>query len=576
MSTIVRLRMIRRQMADGTNKRTREHKHELDYAHEQRLVLISPLPHSHMPCDVELEENVSSQNHAGQQIYQKEESQTHSQTTTIPDDQDQCEQSNQHCDQNTEDNVPRIFKTEDDNTVNNINNTRRIKDALARARSHRRSTSKRDIDHSEIGIDIGKCGGENFGERVLKSCFQSSSITCSSVIATGASTISVGSVGSSCRSNSSHVSEDENAIEDDDEITTTTSVSWATGDGKEIDDDGVSQLANMTKLEAKLAGSSSKATSHRDTRKVFSNEEALSKCVNHGMITPILNRDDSLISLDGNDGAVLSLNERILNQMSVDSSFDDYSVEELVMVIGGKSNEKEHDDLQVLEHASQIKLHVYDLVADDTQLDLWGCHFPLGQVFNAFNSSLHSIGTGAYHVGLEINGIEYAYGANNTKGLTGIFTCMPKCSPGYQYRTTIDFGNRVVMKQLSKTKRGFKVVVDGQEIVREMATEYLGTDYDLLRKNCCTFAHDVCIRLGIGKDEIPSWFHNLAAAGAITQDAANYTLAPITQLFAGKDLDKFTDYLNETALNDKPEAIQDGLTEDKEDHDFIADTAYQY
>jgi hypothetical protein len=56
-----------------------------------------------------------------------------------------------------------------------------------------------------------------------------------------------------------------------------------------------------------------------------------------------------------------------------------------------------------LRRTNAVKLHVYDLVAYDTQLDLWGCHFPLGQCFNALNSSLHSIGTGAYHVGVEVS-----------------------------------------------------------------------------------------------------------------------------------------------------------------------------
>jgi len=234
---------------------------------------------------------------------------------------------------------------------------------------------------------------------------------------------------------------------------------------------------------------------------------------------------------------------------------------------------------QLLEvrQRSRIKLNVYDLIADDTKLDLWGCHFPLGQVFNAVNSSLHSIGTGAYHVGLEINGIEYAYGANKTKGLTGIYTCMPKCSPGYQFRTTIDFGNRLVRRRKISNSGNQKCeVVDGRQIVRGMATEYLGTDYDLLRKNCCTFAHDGCIRLGISEEEIPSWFHNLAAVGAVTQDATHSTLAPITQLFSSNELDKFADYLNETSLNDRLDAIENGPSEDRPDYEYVADTAYQY
>lgn len=209
--------------------------------------------------------------------------------------------------------------------------------------------------------------------------------------------------------------------------------------------------------------------------------------------------------------------------------------------------------------SNRIRLHVYDLVSRDTHLDLWGCHFPLGHCFNVVNSSLHSIGTGAYHCGVEVNGVEYAYGANSTKGLTGVFTCMPKHSPGYQYRTTIDFGERCHAPKSSSTdvvKNEFPRHCDGREVVRAMASQYMGTDYDLLRKNCCTFAHDACIRLGVEEDEIPSWFHNLAATGAMTQDVANSTFAPLTNVFSSCELDKFAEYISETAFEDGFEVIE--------------------
>lgn len=52
---------------------------------------------------------------------------------------------------------------------------------------------------------------------------------------------------------------------------------------------------------------------------------------------------------------------------------------------------------------NRIKLHVYDLIAEETVMQLpWGCHFPIGQCFNAVNSGLHTLGTGAYHVGIEV------------------------------------------------------------------------------------------------------------------------------------------------------------------------------
>ena len=155
-----------------------------------------------------------------------------------------------------------------------------------------------------------------------------------------------------------------------------------------------------------------------------------------------------------------------------------------------------------------------------------------------------------------MNGVEYAYGSNDTRNTTGVFTCMPKHSPGYQYRSTIDFGERTLVRKMqvssdgadkkSKTGRNFDTSdgitaidrqIDGREVLREMAREYMGTDYDLLRKNCCTFAHDAAVRLGVREEEVPSWFRNLCRAGALTQDAAVSTMQPISQVFSACDCD---------------------------------------
>jgi hypothetical protein len=68
-----------------------------------------------------------------------------------------------------------------------------------------------------------------------------------------------------------------------------------------------------------------------------------------------------------------------------------------------------------------------------------------------------------------------------------------------------------------------------------MAAEYMGADYDLLRKNCVTFAHDACLRLGVNESEVPEWFRNLCVAGAAAQDAANSTMAPLTRVFSSCD-----------------------------------------
>ena len=74
-----------------------------------------------------------------------------------------------------------------------------------------------------------------------------------------------------------------------------------------------------------------------------------------------------------------------------------------------------------------------------------------------------------------------------------------------------------------------------------MAAEYKGSEYDLLRKNCVTFAHDACVRLGVKDSEVPEWFRNLCLAGAAAQDAAHSTMEPISKVFSSCDMEGLTE-----------------------------------
>jgi hypothetical protein len=63
--------------------------------------------------------------------------------------------------------------------------------------------------------------------------------------------------------------------------------------------------------------------------------------------------------------------------------------------------------------SNRIRLHIYDLIANETVMQLpWGCHFPIGQCFNAVNTGLHTLGTGAYHVGIEVSTNMYTWARN--------------------------------------------------------------------------------------------------------------------------------------------------------------------
>jgi hypothetical protein len=189
-------------------------------------------------------------------------------------------------------------------------------------------------------------------------------------------------------------------------------------------------------------------------------------------------------------------------------------------------------------YSNRVQLHVYDLIRSDSMVQLpWGCLCHIGKCFVNLNDTLHILGTGAYHVGIEINDVEYAYGATSTPHVSGVFSCAPRMSPGYQYRKTIDYGVRVVTNNRRSAEpqsdmQSTLYCMDGKQLMRQMSKEYMGIDYDILRKNCCTFAREALLRLGINDSEIPFWFRNLAESGAITQDLAIATVEPLVHVLS--------------------------------------------
>jgi PPPDE putative peptidase domain len=256
---------------------------------------------------------------------------------------------------------------------------------------------------------------------------------------------------------------------------------------------------------------------------------------------------------------------------------------------------------------NRIQLHIYDLIASDTLMQLpWGCICEIGKCFNDVNSALHELGTGAYHVGVDVNGVEYAFGATSVPGKSGVFSCIPKLSPGYQYRTSISFGNvplirtsyikttattardRVGDSTNKKNKKATTTLpaatqlrrideyVDGKVVIKEMATEYMGADYNILRRNCCTFAYEACVRLGIPADQIPSWFRNLAETGAYSQDIANSTIVePLKRVLSSttpspNDVFSFFADDNNSVLLMDDNHHKDARSMDKEGFEMIA------
>lgn len=115
------------------------------------------------------------------------------------------------------------------------------------------------------------------------------------------------------------------------------------------------------------------------------------------------------------------------------------------------------------------------------------------------NNYMYWFGLGIFHSGIEIDGIEYAFGAHDMP-TSGIFQVEPRCCPGFIFRRSILLGT------VEQSPTNIWDVLD------EMAAQYTGESYNLLTKNCNHFTNDVCVKL-TGRP-LPGWVNRLANLGA--------------------------------------------------------------
>ncbi|XP_039017842.1 deSI-like protein At4g17486 [Hibiscus syriacus] len=98
------------------------------------------------------------------------------------------------------------------------------------------------------------------------------------------------------------------------------------------------------------------------------------------------------------------------------------------------------------------------------------------------NGYAYWFGLGVYHSGVQVHGVEYAFGAHEYP-TTGIFEAEPKQCDGFTFRKSILIG---------KTELG---PADVRGVMEDLADEFKGNAYNLITKNCNHFCNDVCIRL---------------------------------------------------------------------------------
>eukprot|EP00747_Dinoflagellata_sp_TGD_P180955 gnl/TRDRNA2_/TRDRNA2_34276_c0_seq1.p1 gnl/TRDRNA2_/TRDRNA2_34276_c0~~gnl/TRDRNA2_/TRDRNA2_34276_c0_seq1.p1 ORF type:complete len:251 (-),score=34.99 gnl/TRDRNA2_/TRDRNA2_34276_c0_seq1:89-781(-) len=112
---------------------------------------------------------------------------------------------------------------------------------------------------------------------------------------------------------------------------------------------------------------------------------------------------------------------------------------------------------------------------------------------------------GVFHAGVEVHGLEWSYGFSESETVPGISCVEPGTDTRHRFRQSVKM-------------RPTKVPPDEIAIIiSDLLEEYPGDDYSLLRRNCCHFADDFLVRLGVGR--APAWVYRLARMGAKVQSA---------------------------------------------------------
>ncbi|EFJ49855.1 hypothetical protein VOLCADRAFT_73996 [Volvox carteri f. nagariensis] len=112
------------------------------------------------------------------------------------------------------------------------------------------------------------------------------------------------------------------------------------------------------------------------------------------------------------------------------------------------------------------------------------------------NNWTYWCGVGIFHSGVEVYGVEYAYGGHDYD-YSGVFATNPRDAPGQVvFRESIPMGETTMTQQ------------EIHHLVQRMGNEYKGNNYHLLQRNCNHFANDLCRQL-VGRDA-PSWINRLA------------------------------------------------------------------
>jgi hypothetical protein len=127
-------------------------------------------------------------------------------------------------------------------------------------------------------------------------------------------------------------------------------------------------------------------------------------------------------------------------------------------------------------------------------------HVSLSSFISGLNKILpKAVVGGAYHAGIEVDGVEWSYGWNED-GTTGVFECAPMMNDAHRFAEAVSLGATPMSpEQVAR-------------MLSALEAQWVGKDYNLTTHNCCDYCAEMAQRLGC--DPPPQWLNKLARAGA--------------------------------------------------------------
>merc|ERR1711963_484778 len=137
-------------------------------------------------------------------------------------------------------------------------------------------------------------------------------------------------------------------------------------------------------------------------------------------------------------------------------------------------------------------------------------------VIEAFNCVAQPLGVGgAFHVAVEVWGLEYSYGFKPQPS-SGIYSIEPRKEKDHHYRESVELG---VTKCSQSELQSFLIA---------LAPKFKGCNYHWCSLNCCTFVREFAALLGVGP--VPNWADNLSRAMTALSSPVSGTVAALENL----------------------------------------------